>query len=209
MLRDPNLFDPTDLLRAQEDDFVDDVRDELTIDDGTLVEPYAGVDEEATYGAWYEDTNLWVLVAFLLVIGLLVWQGVPKKIKGALSGRADAIRSQLDEARGLREEAQQLLADYQKRQREAEEEAKGIIAQAKADAKEMTREARTELDDQLQRRRKAAEARIERAEAQAVASVRGEAATLAIAAAREIIASRGSDDAMTDRAIEAVGRHLN
>jgi F-type H+-transporting ATPase subunit b len=200
---------PPEGLQQEDDSTIDDVRDELTIDDGTLVDPYAEIGEDAIYGAWYEDTNLWVLVAFLIVLGILFWQGVHKRIARGLRTRSEGIQAQLDEARTLREEAQQLLAQYQKRQREAEEEAKGIIEQAKADAKIMKNESRQLLDEQIARRRKAAEERIARAEAQAIASVRGEAASLAVAAAREIIADRASDRKSVDSAIAAVGRQLN
>ncbi|MBB4658753.1 F0F1 ATP synthase subunit B [Parvularcula dongshanensis] len=197
-------------LQNPNDDFVDDVRDELTLDDGTLVDSHAQVDDHSAHGAWYEDTNLWVLVAFLLVLGLLAWQGVHRKVGGALGARSDRIRGQLDEARSLREEAQRLLAEYQKRQREAEEEAKSIIEQAKDDAKIMTSDARVHLDEQLARRTRAAEDRIARAEAQAIADVRGHAADLAVAAARRIIAEKAADgrDPLIDRAISDVAVRL-
>lgn len=158
------------------------------------------------------DTNLWVLVGFLIVVGIALWQGVPKIIGGMLNKRSDEIRGQLDEARSLREEAQKLLADYQKRQREAEDEAAAIIEQAKDDAKNMASEARAKLDEQLARRRKAAEDRIARAEAQALNEMRSKTADLAVAAAREIIAGRVDDraqGALIDKAIADVRGRLN
>ena len=188
--------------------------DDPVIEEGTVIDAYLEEDGVTGdyYGAWYEDTNLWVLVAFVIVVGLLLWQGVAKKVTGALDDRAKGIRSQLDEARGLREEAQSLLAEYQKRQRDAEEEAAAIIEQAKADAKALTREANRKAEASLTRRTQAAHDRIARAEAQAVAEVRGEAAKLSVAAAREIIANRvdaRAKDALTDRAIAEVGQRLS
>ncbi|MEM6650804.1 MAG: F0F1 ATP synthase subunit B, partial [Pseudomonadota bacterium] len=144
--------------------------------------------------------------------GILLWQNVPKLIGGMLSKRADDVRTQLDEARTLREEAQRLLADYQKRQREAEDEAKSIIDQAKEDAKIMANDARTKLDEQLTRRRKAVEERIARAEAQAIAEMQGQTADLAIAAAREIITGRVDDRAqaaLLDKSIADIRGKLN
>ena len=187
------------------DDPIDRTSDELTVDDGSVVDPYYQTDDAVD--AWYADTNLWVLVAFLFVVGLLVWRGVPKMLGAALDKRADGIRAQLDEARSLREEAQRTLADYQKRQRDAEDEAAGIIDQAKSDAKAMREQARLDIDAQLRRRREAAEARIARAEQQAVAEVRGQAADLAVRAARDILA-RQDKGALTDRAIGEVGTRL-
>lgn len=195
----------------EEGSLLDNVNEELTLDDGTL-EPGLHDELHAEHSGWYENTNLWVLVAFLIVVGLLLWQGVAKKISGSLNDRAVGIRTQLDEARGLREEAQSLLAEYQKRQRDAEDEAAAIIDQAKADAKALTADANRKAEASLARRTQAANDRIARAETQAVAEVRGEAANLSVAAAREIIASRvdaRSKAALTDRAIAEVGQRLS
>ena len=163
-------------------------------------------------GPLLHDATFWVFVGFLIVVGILIWQGVGKRVSGFLGARASLISTQLDEARSIREEAQRLLADYQKRQREAEGEAESIIALAKADAKAMTAEARAKLEDQVIRRTKAAQERIARAEAQALAEVRAQTADLAIAAAREIIKSRTDGAAqkhLLDRAIADVRGKLN
>ncbi|GGY50144.1 F0F1 ATP synthase subunit B family protein [Parvularcula lutaonensis] len=163
-------------------------------------------------GDLLQDSNFWVLVGFILVIGIFVWQGVFKKLGGFLSSRAALIQQQLDEARSMREEAQRLLADYQKRQREAESEAEDIIALAKADAKAMAAEAKAKLEEQVARRTQAAHDRIARAEAQAIAEVRAQTADLAIDAAREIIKARtdgSAQKALLDRAISDIRGKLN
>lgn len=186
-----------------------------TLDTSTLAEGTesdGGAADYAKSKPLIEDTNLWVLLSFLIVIGIAMYAGVPRMISGALTKRAGDVRTQLDEAKSIKEEAQRLLADYQKRQRAAEDEAKGIIEQAKADAKIMTQEARAKLDEQLTRRKKAAEDRIARAEAQAISEMRGKTADLAVAAAREIIAGRvdaKSQGALIDKAIADVRGRLN
>lgn len=159
-----------------------------------------------------QDTNFWVLIAFLIVVGIFLWQGVPGLISGFFKSRADTVRNQLDEARTIREEAQRMLADFQKRQREAEDEAVGIIEQAKRDAKLMEQDAQRKLEETVERRRIAAEDRIKRAEAQAIADIRGKTADLAVAAAREIISGRVDDNAQTaliDRSIDDIRGRLN
>ncbi|MFA5948962.1 MAG: F0F1 ATP synthase subunit B [Hyphomicrobium sp.] len=139
--------------------------------------------------------EFWVLISFSLFILVLVWKGVPGMIGKALDARAAAIRAELDEARRLREEAQQLLADYQRKSREAEEEAKAIIEQAKREADNVAAETRKALGEQLERRTKAAEEKIARAEAQAVSEVRSAAVDLAVSAAESILKSRITGDA--------------
>ena len=159
-----------------------------------------------------EDTSFWVSLGFLVVVGLFAWMGVHKQIAGALDKRGQRIADELDEARRMREEAQELLAQYQRRQREAEEEAQDIIDQAKRDASRMGADMRDKINDQIARRAKAAEEKIARAEAQAIAEIRGQTVDAAVEAAREIIGSRmdqGARNNLSERAIDEIRTRLN
>ncbi|PQA87743.1 F0F1 ATP synthase subunit B [Hyphococcus luteus] len=160
----------------------------------------------------FEDAALYVLIAFVIVIAVFARAGVHKMIVGGLDKRAQKIADEINEARRMREEAQELLATYQRRQREAEEEAAGIIEQAKKDAQRMAAEARAKIEEQTERRIKAAEDKIERAEAQALSEVRGQTADLAVEAARHIIRERmdaGAQGAFIDKAIAGLREKLN
>ena len=121
------------------------------------------------------NPEFWVMVAFFCFMGLLVYMKVPALLTKGLDDRAEAIRKELDEARRLREEAQQLLADYQKKAREAESEAKAMIDQARIEAEALAQESRRALTESLERRTKQAEDKIARAEAQALGEVRAAA----------------------------------
>ncbi len=136
------------------------------------------------------DPLFWVLVAFLAFMALLIYYRVPSAVTKALDDRADAIRKELDEARKLREEAQGLLSDYQRKAREAEKEAESIIEQAKIEAQALAADSRKTLSESLDRRSKLAEEKIARAEAQALSEVRSTAVDTALAAAQEILKSR-------------------
>ncbi|NWG71987.1 MAG: F0F1 ATP synthase subunit B [Parvularculaceae bacterium] len=158
------------------------------------------------------DASFFVLAAFLLVIAVFWRMGAHKAIAGGLDKRAQKIADELDQARKLREEAQELLAQYQRRQRAAEEEAKGVIEQARRDAAALAAEQRKKINEQIARRAKAAEEKIARAEAQALAEVRGQTADMAIEIARRIIRERmdqGAQTALVDRAISEVRAKLN
>lgn len=140
--------------------------------------------------AWYLQSEFWVLVPVLLFFALLLWKGAFKGIGTALDGRAQAISDELDEARRLREEAQTLLASYQRKQAEAEEQAKDIVERARRDAEAMAVKARADLADRLERRAAQAEAKIASAEAQALNEVKSRAADLAVEAAEDIIRTK-------------------
>ena len=159
-----------------------------------------------------QDTSFWVLLGFALVIALFWRVGVHKTVSKNLDDRAQNIADELDQARRMREEAQELLAQYQRRQRDAEDEAQAIIDQARKDAKRMAEETRDKINEQIERRAKNAEEKIARAQAQAIAEVRGQTADLAIDTAREIIKNRvdqGGHSALIEKAIDELRTKLN
>jgi F-type H+-transporting ATPase subunit b len=161
---------------------------------------------------WIHNPEYWVLVAFLIFAGILWRAGVPAQMAKALDSRADAIRNELDEARRLREEAQALLADYQKKQRDAETEAKAIIDNARREAEALAAETRKQIAEQLERRTKLAEEKIARAEAQAVSEVRSTAVDGALAAAQRILAAKATGAAgssLIDESIAGLAAKLN
>lgn len=158
------------------------------------------------------STTFWVLVSFTLFVAMLLYYKVPGLIGKALDGHADAIRKELDDARKLREEAQALLADYQAKARDAETEAKTIIEQAKREAEALAADTRKTLSENLERRFKLAEEKIQRAEAQAVSEVRSTAVASAIAAAEKLLKSRvpgATGDSLINDAIQDLKGKLN
>lgn len=139
--------------------------------------------------------EFWVLVSFVIFMGIVFYLGVPAMIARSLDARADDIRAELDEARRLREEAQQLLADYQRKAREAEDEAQAIISLAQREAESFATESRKALAESIARRSKVAEEKIARAETQALSDVRAAAVEAAIGAARQILRDRVGTEA--------------
>ena len=160
---------------------------------------------------WMNPT-FWVGVAFVILIGFMLRAKVPSMITKALDDRAAAIKSEIDEAKRLREEAEKLLADYKKKRVEAESEAQAIIENAKREAEALAAETRRSLKEGLERRTKVAEDKIARAEAQAVSEVRSTAVDVAMAAAEKLLAEKagGATGApLVDQAIRDLKARLN
>ena len=156
--------------------------------------------------------EFWVAVAFGVFVLILLYYRVPNLVAKSLDDRAEAIRKELDEARRLREEAQTLLADYQKRHRNVGQEADAIVEQARREAEAFAHETRVSLKDTLERRTKQAEDKIARAETQAVDEVRAAAIDVAMAAAERILREKtaGSGGAsLIDQSIGDLKGRLN
>ena len=158
------------------------------------------------------ETENWVALGFFCFLALLVYLGVHRKVFDSLDARRTRIKSELDDARRLREEAQALLADFERKGREAEKEAEAIIASAKVEAERLATEAKARIEDFVARRTKMAEQKIVQAEAQALADVKSAAADAAVAAAERIlsVSAKGkvAEDLLT-RGIEDVKSKFN
>jgi len=137
-----------------------------------------------------KDPGFWVAASLGTFLIILVILKVPGMALKALDGRANAIKTEIDEARRLRDEAQALLAEQQRRQAQAKKEADEIVAEARAEARRAAQEAKAELAATIERRRKQAEEKIARAEADAEADIRAYAGSVSIGAARRLIASQ-------------------
>lgn len=151
------------------------------------------------------DAPFWALVSLVIFFGIIVYLKVPGMLAGALDRRAQSIREELEQARRLREEAQALLADYQRRAREAEAEAEEIIDQAKREAAALSVEARKRTEEYVAGRTRLAEQKIAQAEAQALQEVRALSADVAVAAAEKILAARTKGDAGAELIDKAIG----
>jgi len=135
------------------------------------------------------EAEFWVGVAFFVFVAFLGYVGAHRMILASLDQRRDKIKSELDEARRLREEAEKLLAEYRRRQQDAESEAQIIIRNAQAEAERVAEEAHARLEELIARRTAIAQTKIAQAEAQALADVRSSAADAAVAAAEKILST--------------------
>lgn len=164
----------------------------------------------ATAGAppvpFWQEPEIWLLVAFVIFLGL-VGRPMFARITGGLDDRAERIRAQLDEARQLREEAQALLANYQRKQRDAVKEAEEILRQAGQEATHLAAEAEAALEATLKRREALAQDRIAQAEARAVEAVKDEAIEVALAATKALI-EQHMDAAKAEQLLDAAVKEL-
>ena len=160
----------------------------------------------------FQDPTFWVLVAFIGFVGVLVYFKVPGMVTKGLDARAEKIKADLEDADALLKEAQGLLASYQKKQREAADEAQEIKARAKEEGKRIVENGRARLEDSLQRREKLAMDRITQAEASALDEIRARTVDIALDATRDLLADNLSyhkANAMLDDAIKALPGRLN
>ncbi len=154
--------------------------------------------------AFYEAPEFWVALAFVVVVAG-IFKPVAGRIGAALDDRAETLKTQIDEAARLREEAQELLASYERKQRDAVKQAEEIVERARKEADRLGKRATEDLEKALKRRQQLALQRFAWAEVEALDEVRGVAVDVALDATRRLLAEKVSGkraDAMIDAAIK-------
>lgn len=158
------------------------------------------------------EPETWVAIAFAIFIGVLIKFGVPNLLFKALDDRSARIKAELEEALKLRKEAEGVLAEYRRKQGEAEKAAESIILNARVEAERMAAEAKSKIEEFIARRTKMAETKIAQAETQALADVRSAATDAAIAAAEAMLVAttRGAAaEALVTQGISDLKAKLN
>jgi len=150
-----------------------------------------------------EKDATWVAIGFILFILLLVYFKVPGQITKILDNRADKIRSELDEAKKLREEAQSMLADFQKKNKEAEKNAKALIDEAKKLAKNYEKEAKSKFDENMERRKKLLDEKLKRAEVEALNQIKNDITDIVFDAIDKSLSNNNINRKASDRTIDS------
>lgn len=153
-----------------------------------------------------QNTNFVVLIAFLCFIGILIYMKVPARLTGMLDARAAAIKAELDEARSLREEAKSILATYERRQKEVQEQADRIVSAAREEALAAAAQAKEDLKASIARRLASANEQIASAEAAAIRQVREQAVAVAVAAAGDVLSRQMTAEAAAASIDEAIAQ---
>ena len=158
------------------------------------------------------DAPFWALVSLVLFFVVVVYMKVPGTLGSGLDKRAATIRNELDQAKKLREEAEALLGEYQRKAKAAETEAAGIVEQAKREAVALAAEGKRRIEEYVESRTRLAETKIAQAEQQALQEVRALSADLAVAAAEKLLGERVQGEggtALVARSIADVKTKLN
>ena len=148
-----------------------------------------------------EKDATWVAIGFILFILLLVYFKVPGQITKILDNRANKIRSELDEAKKLREEAQAMLAAFQKKNKDAEKNAKALIDEARKLAKNYEKDAKSKFDENMERRKKLLDEKLKRAEVEALNQIKNDITDIVFDAIDKSLSNNNINSEASDKII--------
>lgn len=161
-------------------------------------------------GGFFSDAHSWVFLA-TVIFAVVAFRLGRKPILAILDSRTAKIKNDLEEAERLRIEAQELLAQYQRKHRDALKTAEEIVTHARESVKRIHDEANKNLEESLKRKEAQILDKIARTEAAAVEEVRNQTADLAIIAARRMLleALEGDGKDLIDQSIGKLSGQIN
>lgn len=151
------------------------------------------------YGAFYENPQFWVAISFVLVIVFLA-RPVGKLINAMLNKRIDNITHRIHEAANLQDDAQKMLAEYEKKFKNAQAEADAILAKSKKEIEFIKTENISKLEKDMKSKEKDAAERLEGAKIKASQEIADIASDLTIKSLKVALASK-LDDKTKDKLI--------
>lgn len=110
----------------------------------------------------YMDVEFWVGMSFVLVV-LMIAKPVWRAVKQGLQNSIQAVIEQIDNAVKLRDDAQNLLAEYERRCKDVDQRVKQISEQTKKNISAYRDQEFKNLQKELDKRQKDVQARIDRA----------------------------------------------
>lgn len=156
-----------------------------------------------TIAAWPHNPYFWYTVSFI-IFGILAWKLGRAPVTEGLDARIEAIRKEVKAAEDLRIEAQALLAQYERRQRDAVKEVEKILAIAKTQCDQYRTQAERDLADTLTAKRRRMNERVDLMRNAALADIRAQATEGVIDRTRALLAKKITKKA----AGELIGRSI-
>ncbi len=133
------------------------------------------------------DATFWVTISFFIFIGILLYFKIPQKIKKTLEENIVNIKSQIDEAEKLKEDAKNILIEHEKKISDSKDEVKTMINKANEEAEKNVIRTNEEFHNLMENRKKSAEERIKQLKNQAAKDIKNASVKIAIKAVEKLI----------------------
>ena len=133
------------------------------------------------------DATFWVAISFFIFLGGLIYLKVPQKINKSLTDKINLIRNELDEAENLKEQAKNLLSEYESKIDKSKKESKEIINLAKEESEKTIIEKTQQFHQIMEERKKNTELRIIQMKENALKEIKDISVKISIEAVESLI----------------------
>ena len=126
------------------------------------------------------DAAFWVTISFFIFLGILIYFKIPQKVKEILEQSILNIKSQINEAEKLKEEAKNILTEHEKKISNSKSEIQKMISNANEYVEKSVLKTNNEFHLVMDNRKKNAEDRIRQMKNQALKDIKNTSVKIAM-----------------------------
>jgi F-type H+-transporting ATPase subunit b len=136
---------------------------------------------------------LWGTFSFV-VLFLVMWKFAFPAVNKQMQARTERIRNNIDEAQKVRNEAEEILADYQRQLADARGEANRIIEEARQAAEQLRHDMVRRADEEVAELRQRNAADLQTAQERAIGQLQSQVRSIALELAEKVIGANLDKD---------------
>lgn len=142
------------------------------------------------------DATFWVAISFVIFCLIIVYKKIPQVINNLLDNKINEIKSELDNAKNLKNESEQLLKKYKKKIEDAHMERSQILNSEKKETEIFIQESENKFEQLILNKKKSLEQKLDQMKVKAIKDMQNISNKIALEAVKKIISNSANDEKM-------------
>ena len=142
------------------------------------------------------DATFWVAISFVIFCLIIVYKKIPQVINNLLDNKINEIKSEIDNAKNLKNESEQLLKKYKKMIEDAHMEKNQILNSEKKETEIFIQESENKFEQLILNKKKSLEQKLDQMKVKAIKDMQNISNKIALEAVKKIISNSANDEKM-------------
>lgn len=142
------------------------------------------------------DATFWVAISFIIFCLIIIYKKIPQVISNLLDNKINEIKSEIDNAKNLKLESEQLLEKYKNKIEEAHAESNQIINNEKKETEIFIKESEKKFEQLIDNKKRSLEQKLEQMKIKAIKDMQNISNKIAVEAVKKIISGQENSEAI-------------
>ena len=142
------------------------------------------------------DATFWVAISFVIFCLIIIYKRIPQVINNLLDNKINEIKSEIDNAKNLKNESEQLLLKYKRKIEEAHTEGGKIINSEKKETEIFIKVSENKFEQLIANKKKSLEQKLDQMRIKAIKDIQNISNKIALEAVKKIISNSTNDEKM-------------
>ena len=142
------------------------------------------------------DATFWVAISFVIFCLIIVYKKIPQVINNLLDNKINEIKSEIDNAKNLKNESEQLLKKYKKKIEDAHMEKNQILNSEKKETEIFIQESENKFEQLILNKKKSLEQKLDQMKVKAIKDMQNISNKIDLEAVKKIISNSANDEKM-------------